>query len=72
MIGCALFGYQFPFAGHGWRAQPEMMGLLCDTAKKEKEKAGDGEGRRRRGQTRKDRRNTVRENSDSALHNVRN
>lgn len=36
MIGCALFEYPFPIAGHDWREQPEMMGLLRDTAKKEK------------------------------------
>ncbi len=38
MIGCALFGYPFPIAGHDWREQPEMMGFLCDTAKKGKKR----------------------------------
>lgn len=40
MIGCAVFGYPFPIAGHDWREQPEMMGLLCDTAKKGKKIGG--------------------------------
>lgn len=54
MIGCALFGYPFPIAGHGWREQSEMMGLLCDSAKKKKEKQEGGEGIEEEVQTRKD------------------
>lgn len=70
MIGCALFGYPFPIAGHDWREQPEMMDL-CDTAKKKKNKVGGG-GNRRRGANKEklEENNTVRENSDSASHNM--
>lgn len=40
MIGCALFGYPFPIAGHDWRGEPEMKG--CCTAKKRKMYEGKG------------------------------
>lgn len=65
MIGCAVFGYPFPIAGHDWSELPEMMSLLCDTAKKEKKKQGrgrkGGKGRRWPNNERWAERNKVRE-----------
>lgn len=64
MIGCALFGYPFQIAGHDWRELPEMMGLLCDAAKRgrEKKKRQEEEGNRR-----KDRKKGLQsENTDTA------
>lgn len=42
MIGCALFGYPFPIAGHYWREQPVMKGLLHDIARNKKKRSRRG------------------------------
>lgn len=51
MIGCAVFGYPFPIAGHDWSELPEMMSLLCDASKKTQKKSYEEEGRERKGRT---------------------